>query len=149
MPSFYIFGIVFTIIVASCKDHSDKENLSSDQEKPSAAPHLFTLLSPADTHIDFSNNLTEGANTNVLMYEYFYNGGGVAVGDVNNDGLQDIYFSGNLGDNKLYLNKGGMKFQDITDCCQCTGTARPMENRRNHSRCEWRWQTGYLCLLFR
>ena len=64
--------------------------------------------------IDFSNPLAEGLNTNVLLYEYFYNGGGVAVSDINNDGLQDIYFSSNLGDNKLYLNKGGMQFQDIT-----------------------------------
>ncbi|MEO6480010.1 MAG: VCBS repeat-containing protein [Ferruginibacter sp.] len=76
--------------------------------------HLFTLLSPDSTHIDFNNAITEGLNTNVLLYEYFYNGGGVAVGDINNDGLQDIYFSSNLGNNKLYLNKGGMQFQDIT-----------------------------------
>jgi len=75
---------------------------------------LFTLLSKDDTHIDFNNTLTEGPNTNVLLYEYFYNGGGVAVGDVNNDGLQDIYFSGNLDDGKLYLNKGKMQFEDIT-----------------------------------
>jgi enediyne biosynthesis protein E4 len=99
---------VLSIVITCCNDHSpNKENISS-------APHLFTLLSPADTHVDFSNNLAEGVNTNVLLYEYFYNGGGVAVGDVNNDGLQDIYFSSNLGTNKLYLNKGGMKFQDIT-----------------------------------
>ncbi|MEP6951320.1 MAG: VCBS repeat-containing protein [Ginsengibacter sp.] len=105
---FYIIGIVLAIAVTRCNNNSSKE------EKTSPAPHLFTLLSPADTHIDFSNDLVEGLNTNVLMYEYFYNGGGVAVGDVNNDGLQDIYFSSNLGNNKLYLNKGGMKFQDIT-----------------------------------
>ena len=104
----YIFGIICTIVAAGCADHSSGKNQAS------SAPHLFTLLSPADTHVDFSNDLTEGSNTNVLLYEYFYNGGGVAVGDVNNDGLQDIYFSGNLGDNKLYLNNGGMQFRDIT-----------------------------------
>ena len=76
--------------------------------------HLFTLLPSDSTHIDFNNVVEEGLNTNVMLYEYFYNGGGVAIGDVNNDGLQDIYFSSNLGDNKLYLNKGGMHFQDIT-----------------------------------
>ena len=91
-----------------CKTHT------SHQKAASPAPTLFTLLPADSTHINFSNDLAEGANTNVLLYEYFYNGGGVAVGDVNNDGLQDIYFSSNLGENKLYLNKGGMQFQDIT-----------------------------------
>jgi hypothetical protein len=53
-------------------------------------------------------------NTNVLMYEYFYNGGGVAVGDVNGDGYDDLYFTSNMNENKLYLNKTQMVFQDIT-----------------------------------
>ena len=88
---------------------------SPGKEKPiDGGQPLFTLLSKEDTHIDFTNSLTEGLNTNVLLYEYFYNGGGVAVGDINNDGLQDIYFSSNLGDHKLYLNKGNMQFEDIT-----------------------------------
>jgi hypothetical protein len=89
-------------------------NEPNDDNADSNGPHLFTSLSPDSTHIDFNNPLTEGLNTNVLLYEYFYNGGGVAVGDLNNDGLQDIYFSSNLGDNKLYLNQSGMQFQDIT-----------------------------------
>ena len=75
---------------------------------PSARP-LFTLLPARQTHIDFVNGLTEGLNTNVLMYEYFFNGGGVAVGDINGDGLQDIYFSANMTDNALYLNKRRQK----------------------------------------
>jgi len=98
---------ICTIFLLACSSPGDK-NTSSD-----GAP-LFTLLSKEDTHIDFVNNLTEGPNTNVLLYEYFYNGGGVAVGDINNDGLQDIYFSSNLEDGKLYLNKGKMQFDDIT-----------------------------------
>lgn len=75
---------------------------------------LFTLLTPEQTNIHFINTLEENLNLNVLMYEYLYNGGGIAVGDVNNDGLQDIYFSGNTVENKLYLNKGKMQFEDIT-----------------------------------
>ncbi len=75
---------------------------------------LFTLLSPDSTGIHFSNNLTEAGNTNVLLYEYFYNGGGVAVGDLNGDGLEDIYFNGNMTPGKLYLNRGNMHFDDIT-----------------------------------
>jgi hypothetical protein len=77
-------------------------NSNAPEQKPAAAPSnsLFTLLSPEKTHVNFSNNLTEGLNTNVLIYEYFYNGGGVALGDVNGDGLPDMYFTGNMTDNK-------------------------------------------------
>ncbi len=77
-------------------------------------PKLFTLLSPQQTHVDFSNTLTENINANVMMYEYIYNGGGVAIADLNGDGLADIYFSGNMTDNRLYLNRGNMQFADIT-----------------------------------
>ncbi|MEP6725318.1 MAG: VCBS repeat-containing protein, partial [Bacteroidota bacterium] len=67
------------------------------------------------TNIDFTNTLNEDINANVMMYEYIYNGGGVAVADVNGDGLQDIYFTGNIVSNRLYLNKGKMVFEDITN----------------------------------
>lgn len=86
---------------------------------------MFFLLPASKTHIDFSNTLTEGLNTNVLMYEYFYNGGGVAIGDLNGDGLQDIYFTGNMTDNKLYLNKGHMEFTDVTTAAGVAGRPGP------------------------
>ncbi|MFN4145753.1 MAG: VCBS repeat-containing protein [Runella sp.] len=75
---------------------------------------LFEQLLPQQTGIDFENRLTETEEANILAYEYFYNGGGVAVGDFNNDGLPDLYFTANQLPNRLYLNKGGMKFEDIT-----------------------------------
>jgi len=78
--------------------------------------HLFKLLDNHRTNINFNNSLSvsPGINRNVLMYEYFYNGGGIAVGDINNDNLPDIYFTGNMSYNRLYLNQGDMKFKDIT-----------------------------------
>jgi hypothetical protein len=75
---------------------------------------LFTLLSPSVTHVDFANQLTESEDLNMIEYLYFNNGGGVAAGDINNDGLTDLYFTSNQLPNKLYLNKGKMVFEDIT-----------------------------------
>lgn len=78
------------------------------------ASHLFTQMSSGKTNIHFKNILKEDENANVLNYAYFYNGGGVAVGDINNDGLPDIFFTGNMVANRLYLNKGNFEFEDIT-----------------------------------
>ncbi len=75
---------------------------------------LFTALDDDRTGIKFQNTLFEDGPLNVANYIYFYNGGGVAVGDINNDGLQDILFTGNMVRNRLYLNKGNFKFEDIT-----------------------------------
>ncbi len=96
---------------------------------PPAAPPRFTLL-PADaTGIGFVNQLTEGPNTNVLVYEYFYNGGGVATGDFDADGRPDLYFVGNMSDNALYLNRGDFRFTDVTRASGAGGRPGP-------------WQTG-------
>ncbi|MCG8533233.1 MAG: hypothetical protein MI749_21610, partial [Desulfovibrionales bacterium] len=67
---------------------------------------MFTLLSRAQTGIDFENNLDYTEEFNVYTYRNFYNGAGVGLGDINNDGLIDIYFTGNMVSNKLYLNQG-------------------------------------------
>jgi enediyne biosynthesis protein E4 len=76
---------------------------------------LFQLLSSNETGIDFINSVQESDSFNILTYEYIYNGGGVGVADFNKDGLQDLFFSGNQVPNKIYLNKGNLAFEDITE----------------------------------
>jgi hypothetical protein len=87
--------------------------VESGNEKP-LGDKLFTKLSSEQTGIDFSNILIENDSVNYFEYIQIYMGGGVAIGDINNDGLQDIYFTGNMVENKLYLNKGNLEFEDIT-----------------------------------
>ncbi|MEP4947667.1 MAG: VCBS repeat-containing protein, partial [Flavobacteriaceae bacterium] len=76
---------------------------------------MFTLLASSDTGIKFKNLLKESEEFNVLEYGYLYNGGGVSVGDLNNDGLPDIYFTGNMVGSRLYINKGGFEFDEIAE----------------------------------
>src|SRR5690349_14183775 len=75
---------------------------------------LFRLVPPSSSGIDFVNLVEEKDSINILTVQYMYHGGAVAVGDFNNDGLTDIFFSGNMVPNRLYLNRGNLKFQDIT-----------------------------------
>lgn len=85
---------------------------------------LFTKLPASETHLNFNNQLPNKERFNILYYLYYYNGGGVATGDINNDGLTDIYFTANQkGKNKLYLNKGNLQFEDITEKAAVAGTA--------------------------
>lgn len=85
---------------------------------------FFEELPASQTNIHFENKLEKRELFNILYYLYYYNGGGVATGDINNDGLPDIYFTANSkGNNKLYLNKGNFKFEDITNKAGVAGTA--------------------------
>lgn len=75
---------------------------------------LFELLSTGATGVSFANRLPDDSSFNILNYLYYYNGAGVAVGDINNDGLPDLYFTSNVGSNRLYLNRGNYRFEDVT-----------------------------------
>jgi hypothetical protein len=83
------------------------------QSKESPDP-LFEEVAPAHSGIHFENNIVSEENFNILNYRNFYNGGGVGIGDINNDGLADVFLVSNMGDNKLYLNRGNFVFEDIT-----------------------------------
>ncbi len=96
------------IIIASCSDSTNKVRVLQEGEK------LFNIKTPAESGIDFINQITETEDNNHLVWESIYNGGGVGVGDINNDGLMDIYLAGNMTKDKLYLNKGNLVFEDIT-----------------------------------
>jgi hypothetical protein len=95
---------IFFLVFISC---------GNTDEKSKKKTSLFTLKDTT-IGISFENTLTYNEQFNPYLYRNFYNGGGVAIGDINNDGLEDIYFTGNMVDNKLYLNKGNWQFEDIT-----------------------------------
>ena len=100
--------MLLTVVFYSC--NTDKNNNLSTIDTET----LFTLLDAKETGIDFLNKVKNQKNFNIFKYRNFYNGGGVAIGDINNDGLADIYLTGNMVANKLYLNKGNLTFEDIS-----------------------------------
>jgi hypothetical protein len=119
------FRLIFPTIVVSifACDRTKEEIVKAPAESPDSA--LFTLINAGQSGLQFNNELTEGINTNILMYEYFYNGGGVATADFNNDGLIDVYMTSNMQQNKLFLNHGNLKFQDVTTITGAGGRSGP------------------------
>lgn len=110
--------IIITILHLSCQQ-DQKNDAGFNQDADGTT--LFRKLSEERTGINFSNNLPESDYLNGFLYEYYYNGGGVAIGDVNNDGFDDIYFTSNLDSNRLYLNLGGLVFKDVTNKAKVGG----------------------------
>ncbi len=88
---------------------------SRDLRQPSSISQLLELVPPDQSNVHFQNQVFEDADLNIITFEYLYNGAGVGVGDVNNDGWQDIFFAGNMVNSRLYLNKGQFQFEDITE----------------------------------
>ena len=105
----HAFGFfIISIFAFSCKQHNE----------------LFRLVSSEHSGITFNNKIVETDSINPIDVTNIYNGGGVGIGDFNNDGLQDVYFTGNLVSNKLYLNKGDIKFEDITQAAGVNGEGK-------------------------
>ena len=98
----WLFVVMLLIFITACKNNNKQVET------------LFTELPATETGISFTNKLTNTNEFNIYRYRNFYNGGGVAIGDVNNDGLPDIYLSANQQPNKLFINKGNLKFEDVT-----------------------------------
>lgn len=103
------------VLLGSCTAKKEKEVITKDEKT------LFSLLKPEKTGVHFVNKVVNQKNFNIFKYRNFYNGGGVAIGDINNDGLPDIYLTGNMVSNKLHLNKGGLTFEDITETAAVGG----------------------------
>ncbi len=98
---------MLALVISSCGPSEHPKEISQ-------ADDLFVLLDSAATGVDFINHVYNTEDYNIFNYRNFYNGGGVGIGDINNDELPDIFFTSNLGANKLYLNKGNLQFQDIS-----------------------------------
>ena len=119
LPRILPVVITYGLLLAGCQ--TDTSDPGADQ----ADSPRFRLVSSQESGVSFVNRLTEGPNTNILMYEYFYNGGGVAAADFNGDGLTDLYFTANMEANRLYLNRGNLQFEDVTEASHTTGRDGP------------------------
>ena len=121
MNRFVIFLAIIFLFVRCKSENKSNASKKSSTESRSDNPPLFTLLDPSNTKLKFINLMNESPTLNGIRYEYLYNGGGVAVGDLNNDDLPDIYFISNLYSNKLFINKGNLVFEETTSISKVSG----------------------------
>lgn len=113
MPGRLCFLFILSVILFSCHPSS-----GGDDQKGI----LFSLLDSRQTGISFTNTLTDKEDANIFLHRNYYNGGGVAIGDVNNDGLNDVFLTSSQGPNKLFINKGNWQFEDVTEKAGIKGT---------------------------
>ena len=105
----FLFLAGFALGILGCEDGT-----LTEPEIATQAGTQFSKIPAATSNVTFSNTLKESREMNYFVHSGFYNGAGIAVGDVNNDGLEDLFFAGNQSDNALYLNSGDFQFRDIT-----------------------------------
>lgn len=103
------FPSLLWVIISSCGSNNEK----ADQLTHADEFQLFGELPPERSNVLFENTIIENSRINILNYLYYYNGSGVAVGDINRDGLPDIYFAATVGKNRLFLNQGNLQFQKL------------------------------------
>jgi enediyne biosynthesis protein E4 len=104
---YYVIILLVVSVLSGCNKKDHTKGIQKDT--------LFRMVNPKESGINFANQLQETDSANSIFYEYYYNGSGLAIGDVNNDGLSDIFFGANMTKSRLYLNKGKLTFNDITD----------------------------------
>jgi hypothetical protein len=116
LKNYLILGFTLLVVI-SCKEESSNSEPKELNHELNPISSSFKKIQSSVSGIDFNNTITHDLNTkfNLFDYDFFYNGAGVGIEDINNDGLKDIFFTGNQVPNKLYLNKGGLKFEDITE----------------------------------
>jgi len=111
------FILIFSVLFlwnTSCAPKKQEENTAQPTESAIKSKSGFELVAASSSGVNFKNIVTEDVYFNFLFYPYSITGGGVAIADIDNDGLSDIYFTSNMESNKLYLNKGDLRFEDIT-----------------------------------
>ncbi|MEO6038474.1 MAG: VCBS repeat-containing protein, partial [Saprospiraceae bacterium] len=108
---FFAWGSLLALMLFAC---------GKTAPKSAVAGQRFTLLPAEQTGVTFRNDLPYSDTFNCYLFRNFYNGGGVAIGDVNNDGLPDLFFCGNMVSNRLYLNRGNFQFEDVTEAAGLT-----------------------------
>ena len=112
-------GVLFACSLVACQNQPETKNEPNTNSvetalNKSVQSKLFERVPSSESNVSFVNRIVENDQVNYYKYEYMYNGGGVGIGDLNNDGLQDIIFTANMGPNRVYMNEGNMQFADAS-----------------------------------